>query len=154
MEQPEHEFWMRQALALAGQAEKLGEIPVGALVVRDGQLIGTGFNRPIASHDPTAHAEIVAMRDAAERLQNYRLPDSVLYVTIEPCTMCVGAMLHARVDTLVFGATEPRAGAVVSQLELAEQGFFNHRIKVVAGVLDEECGAMMQEFFRRRRSIA
>ncbi len=145
--------WMQSALELASRACELGEVPVGAVLVKGGEVIGEGWNRPISSHDPTAHAEIIALRDAATRLNNYRLPGTCLYVTIEPCTMCLGAMIHARVDRIVFGAAEPRAGAVQSQLQLLEAGHFNHRIAWVGGVLAEQCGAMISEFFRVRRSV-
>ena len=147
----DNEKWMREALALAGRAASLGEVPVGAVLVRNGDLIGTGFNSPIASCDATAHAEVSALRDAGSRCGNYRLPGSVLYVTIEPCTMCIGAMIHARVSRVVFGAREPRAGAVISQLRLAEQMHYNHRMTWEEGVLAEECGALLKDFFRRRR---
>lgn len=146
-----HEQWMRRALELASRAEALGEVPVGAVVVRSGEVIGEGFNQPISSHDPTAHAEIVALRDAAGRAGNYRLPDSTLYVTIEPCAMCCGALVHARVSGLVFGAREPKAGAVCSHLQLLGSASFNHRVACHEGVLARECGAMLSEFFRRRR---
>src|SRR5690554_300266 len=116
MKTDEHEHWMRQALALAARAEEQGEVPVGAVLVREGGVLGEGFNQPISSHDPTAHAEITALRDAARRAGNYRLPDSTLYVTIEPCAMCCGALVHARVAKVVFGAREPKAGAVCSHL--------------------------------------
>lgn len=145
------ERWMREALALAEQAGELGEVPVGAIVVQDGEIIGRGFNQPIRSCDATAHAEIVAIRDASQHCDNYRLPNTSLYVTIEPCTMCVGAMIHARVGRLIFGATEPRAGAVVSQASLLEAEYFNHRLSFVGGVLADDCSALMQNFFRNRR---
>lgn len=146
------EDWMRQALTLAEQAAAHGEVPVGAVLVSaTGELLGAGFNHPIASHDPTAHAEIVALRAAARAQQNYRLPGSTLYVTIEPCTMCVGAMIHARVGRVVFGAPEPRFGALVSQRRLLEEGAFNHLMQVESGVLAQECSALMREFFKARR---
>jgi len=146
------EIWMRQALALAQEAGRHGEVPVGAVLVSgDNVLLGTGFNHPIASKDPTAHAEIVALRMAARTQQNYRLPGSTLYVTIEPCTMCVGAMIHARVAKVVFGAPEPRFGALVSQRRLLDTGEFNHLLQYEGGVLAEECGALMREFFKARR---
>jgi Cytosine/adenosine deaminases len=145
------EHWMLQALALARQAEASGEVPVGAILIRDGEVVGQGYNRPILSHDPTAHAEIVALREAAERASNYRLPGTTLYVTIEPCTMCIGAMIHARVERLVFGAPEPRAGAVVSAHQLANHPSYNHRLQVRGGVLEEACADLMRDFFRRRR---
>lgn len=146
-----HEHWMRRALELARQAGAREEVPIGAVVVRDGAILGEGWNQPIAGHDPTAHAEIVALRQAAANMANYRLPDATLYVTIEPCTMCVGALVHARIGTVVFGAREPKAGALVSNLHLHEQSFYNHRLAVEEGVLAEECAALMSEFFRTRR---
>lgn len=143
--------WMEQALDLARQAAALGEVPVGAVLVRDGSLLAQGYNHPIAGSDPTGHAEIHALRNAAQALGNYRLPGSTLYVTIEPCTMCVGAIIHARVERLVFGAREPRAGAVVSQLQLLDQSHYNHRVKWSEGVLAEQCSGLISEFFRARR---
>lgn len=145
------EHWMRQALALATRGAELGEVPVGALVVRDGEVIGEGWNQPISGHDPTAHAEVVAMRDAAARLGNYRLTGATLYVTIEPCTMCFGALMHARIARLVYGATEPRAGTCVSQLRLPEQTFYNHRVVVTGGVLADDSAALLRGFFARKR---
>lgn len=145
------EHWMRQALALATRGAELGEVPVGALVVRDGEVIGEGWNQPISGHDPTAHAEVVAMRDAAARLGNYRLTGATLYVTIEPCTMCFGALMHARIARLVYGATEPRAGTCVSQLRLPEQTFYNHRVAVTGGVLADDSAALLRGFFARKR---
>ena len=146
-----HERWMREALSLAQQAAEADEVPVGAIVVHNGEIIGRGFNQPIRSCDATAHAEIVAIRSASQFRNNYRLPGTTVYVTIEPCTMCLGAMIHARVDRLVFGATEPRAGAVVSQGSLLEAGHFNHQLSFIDGVLAEECSSLMQSFFRNRR---
>jgi len=143
--------YMQRALALAQQAADLGEVPVGAVVVRNDQVIGEGFNQPIASSDPTAHAEIVAMRNAAAYLENYRLSGCDLYVTIEPCTMCVGAMVHARIQRIIFGALEPRAGALTSQLKLMDQTYFNHSIEWQGGVLEQPCGALIKDFFKRRR---
>ncbi|AJD47240.1 cytidine/deoxycytidylate deaminase family protein [Isoalcanivorax pacificus W11-5] len=145
------EKWMHEALALAKQGAAEGEVPVGALVVRDGQVLGRGWNRPIAGHDPTAHAEVMALRDAARHEANYRLTGATLYVTIEPCTMCFGALMHARIARLVYGATEPRAGTCVSQLRLPEQSFYNHRLEVTGGVLAEESAIMLRGFFRQRR---
>lgn len=145
------EKYMHRAVELAGQGEQLGEIPVGAVIVCDREIIGEGFNQPITSHDPTAHAEIVALRAAANRIQNYRLVDSTLYVTLEPCTMCVGALIHARVARLVFGTVEPKAGAVVSQSQLLDATYFNHRITVQGGVLAETCQHQLSDFFRRKR---
>jgi tRNA(adenine34) deaminase len=143
--------WMRLAIEQAHQAESLGEVPVGAVLVIDGALIAAAFNAPISGCDPSAHAEIAVLRKAAELRKNYRLPFSTLYVTIEPCTMCMGAMIHSRVQRVVFGAREPRAGAVVSQLQLAGQSFYNHQIEVTEGVLADDCGALVSTFFRAKR---
>jgi tRNA(adenine34) deaminase len=142
---------MRAALDQARLAAGAGEVPVGAVVVVDGEVAGAGFNQPIGSHDPTAHAEIVAIRAAAARVGNYRLTGATLYVTVEPCLMCVGALVHARVGTLVFGAREPKAGAVVSTLAAHELPSLNHRIAAVGGVLEDECREVIQAFFRERR---
>ena len=146
------EEFMRRAFALAEQAAAVGEEPVGALVVKDGEVIGEGYNQPISSCDPTGHAEIIAMRRAAQGLGNYRLSGCDLYVTIEPCTMCVGAMVHARIDKIVFGAKEPRAGALESQLRLMDESHYNHSIDWQGGVLAEECGAIISRFFRAKRA--
>ena len=146
------QFFMREALGLARQAEQLGEVPVGAVLVVDDDIIGRGWNRPIASHDPTAHAEIVALRDAAQDRENYRLPGSTLYVTLEPCTMCVGAMIHARVSRLVYGASEPRSGAVDSVFDLLKPGAHNHTIDITSGVLAEDSADLLKAFFARRRN--
>jgi tRNA(adenine34) deaminase len=143
--------FMQHALALAERAATEGEVPVGAVLVRGGEVLGEGYNRVISTSDPTAHAEVVAMRDAAARVDNYRLPRTTLYVTIEPCTMCVGAMIHARVGKLVFGAREPRAGVVCSQATMLDTDFYNHRIQWVEGVLASESAALLQAFFRERR---
>ncbi len=143
--------WMRRALALARAAEAAGEVPVGALLVRDGTLLAEGRNCSIAEHDPTGHAEIVALRAAGRRLANYRLPGTTLYVTLEPCTMCVGAMVHARVARLVYAAPDPRTGAAGTVIDLARAPFHNHRIAVTGGVLAEESAALLRAFFRRRR---
>ena len=142
---------MRLALAEAARAREAGEVPVGAIVTFDGRVLGTGFNQPIAAVDPTAHAEIVALRAAARALSNYRLTGTHLYVTVEPCLMCVGAMIHARVARVVFGAPEPRAGALVSSTRAHEAPGLNHRLQVTGGVLEEECRRVMQEFFSERR---
>jgi tRNA(adenine34) deaminase len=146
-----HGTFMRAALDEARRALEAGEVPVGAIVVLDGQIIGCGFNQPIGANDPTAHAEIVALREASRARGNYRLVGTTLYVTIEPCLMCVGAMVHARVGTLVFGATEPKSGAVVSSCRAHELPSLNHRVEVVGGVLEEDCRAIIQEFFKTRR---
>jgi len=143
--------WMQQALKLAQLAASKGEVPVGAIVVLDGEVIGEGYNQPISSSDPTAHAEIMALRAAAQKVSNYRLPGATLYVTIEPCTMCVGAMIHARVERLVYGATEPKAGMVESQLNLVEQPCYNHQIETCGGVLADTCSQLISEFFQQRR---
>lgn len=145
------EDWMRRALALAERAAEAGEVPVGAVLVRDHTLLGEGYNQPIVAHDPTSHAEIMALRHAAHHEQNYRLPGSTLYVTLEPCTMCFGALVHARVSRLVYAASEPRAGVCVSQLQLPEAAFYNHKILVEGGLLAEESAAMLKGFFARRR---
>ena len=145
------EFYIAKALQLAEQAGAAGEVPVGAIVVKDGEIVGEGFNQPISGCDPTAHAEIVAMRNAAKNLNNYRLNDCDLYVTIEPCTMCVGAMVHGRIRRVLFGALEPRAGALQSQLQLMDQSHYNHSIEWQGGVLAQECGDLISSFFRRKR---
>lgn len=149
---PRDEAFMRRALALAGQGEALGEVPVGAVVVANGEVIGEGFNAPISRHDPTAHAEVVALRDAAARRANYRLDDATLYVTLEPCTMCVGALVHARVARVVFAATEPKAGSLVSARRQLESGYYNHVFAWQGGLLADEAGEMLSAFFRRRRA--
>ena len=142
---------MRAALELASQARTRGEVPVGAVVVLEGAVIGTGFNQPITAQDPTAHAEIVAMRAAAKQLGNYRLAGADLYVTIEPCQMCVGAMVHARIARVIYGAPEPKAGAIESAMRAHEHPALNHRLTAVGGVLEPECRAVIQEFFEARR---
>src|SRR5688572_1363630 len=142
---------MQLAIAEARKAGDGGEVPVGAVVLLDGKVIGAGFNQPIAAHDPTAHAEIVALRAAAARLGNYRLTGSTLYVTVEPCLMCVGAMVHARVGLVVYGTAEPKAGALVSMTRAHELPALNHRLRVEGGVLEEECRELVQAFFRERR---
>ena len=146
------EMFMRIALELAGRARQRGEVPVGAVVVLDGAVIGEGFNQPIGARDPTAHAEIVAIRGAATRIGNYRLTGAELYVTIEPCQMCVGAMVHARIELVVFGTTEPKAGSMTSQQRAHELPWLNHRLEVEGGVREDECRAVMQEFFKIRRA--
>ena len=145
------QYWMKQALELAMQAGKRNEVPVGALVVLDDQVVGRGFNSPISDCDPSAHAEIQAIRDAASRLENYRLVDATLYVTIEPCSMCAGAIVHSRIKRLVYGALEPKAGVATSQTPFFEQSWLNHRVEVQGGVLAEECSSIMSDFFARRR---
>ena len=143
---------MLAALEQAREAQAAGEVPVGAVVVKDGEIIGAGFNAPITSHDPAAHAEILALRDAAKRLGNYRLPDCVLYVTLEPCAMCVGAMLHARIARLVYGAADPKTGACGSVVNLFAEPRLNHHASVTAGVMGEECAALLRDFFAAKRA--
>ncbi len=142
---------MQRALALARQAKQSGEVPVGAVLVRGDEALAEGWNRPISSNDPTAHAEIVALREAALRLRNYRLPETTLYVTLEPCVMCAGAIVHARIARVVFGASDPKSGAAGSIVDLLRHPQLNHQAIVSGGVLAEECGALLQEFFRARR---
>jgi tRNA(adenine34) deaminase len=146
------EVFIRHALLLARRAEVAGEVPVGAVVVREGRIIGEGWNRPIGQHDPSAHAEIVALRDAAQKLGNYRLSGSTLYVTLEPCVMCAGAIVHARVSRLVFGADDPKAGAVRSVYDVIANPRLNHRVDWRGGVLGDECGERLRAFFRARRA--
>ncbi len=145
------EHWMEEALALARQAQARGEVPVGAVVVKDGAIIGRGGNAPIAANDPTAHAEIAALRDAARALGNYRLPDCDLYVTIEPCAMCAGAILHARIRRLVFGARDPKTGACGSVIDLFAERRLNHHTTVTGDVSAEACGRLLSDFFGARR---
>jgi tRNA(adenine34) deaminase len=142
---------MDEAIAEARRARDAGEVPIGAVLALEGEIVGRGFNHPITAADPTAHAEIAAIRDAASRTGNYRLTGSTLYVTIEPCLMCVGALVHARVGTLVYGAAEPRTGAIVSTVAGGALPGHNHRFEVVAGVREAECRELMQQFFRTRR---
>lgn len=160
-------FWMQRALMLAKLAAKNQEVPVGAVLVVDNQMIGEGWNRPICTHDATAHAEIIALRLGAEKLKNYRLVHSTLYVTLEPCVMCVGAIVHARVERVVYGAPDPKSGAVVSRFQLGDASLyprskmtseprvnspaFNHRVEYEGGLLVDECSAVLKEFFRERR---
>ena len=142
---------MRVALELGREARRRGEVPVGAVVALDGVVIGEGFNQPIGSNDPTAHAEIVALRDAARRIGNYRLPGASLYVTIEPCQMCVGAMVHARIARVIYGTREPKAGAIESAMKAHEHPSLNHRTEATGGVLEAECRELIQEFFEEKR---
>jgi len=143
--------FMAIAIGLAREAAALDEVPVGAIVVKDGEIIGRGWNRPIGCHDPSAHAEMLALRDAAARMGNYRLPGTTLYVTLEPCAMCIGAMFHARVSRVVFGAHDAKTGAAGSVINLFAEGRLNHHAQVEGGVLAEECGAILSEFFAARR---
>lgn len=143
---------MRHALALAQRAQQAGEVPVGAVLVQGTEIIGEGWNQPISAHDPSAHAEMVAMRAAGEKLRNYRLTDSTLYVTLEPCVMCAGAIIHARVERLVFGAADPKAGAVSSVYDVLSVPRLNHKVTCEGGILETECGELLREFFRARRT--
>ena len=146
------EIFMRVALELAKKAEGLGEIPVGAVVVKNGEIIGRGFNAPISRHDPSAHAEMMALRDAAQRLANYRLVDCELFVTLEPCLMCAGAIMHARIARVAYGASDPKTGACGSVVDMFAERRLNHHTEVTGGVLAEECGAMLSKFFALRRA--
>ena len=143
---------MREALKLADQAVQAGEVPVGAVVVKDGTIIGRGFNTPISRHDPSAHAEMMALRDAAQRLGNYRLPGCDLFVTIEPCLMCAGAIMHARITRVVYGASDPKTGVCGSVVDAFAERRLNHHTKVTGGVLAEECGTILSNFFAMRRA--
>ena len=147
----DHERWMRRALELADRAAALDEVPVGALVVRDNELLGEGWNQVISAADPSAHAEVVALRAAARHVGNYRLSGATLYVTLEPCTMCAGAMVHARIQRLVFAAVEPKAGVVCSRSRLLDEPWFNHRVEWEGGVLAEESRLRLQAFFKAKR---
>jgi len=148
----EDEKWMARALELAAEAARQGEVPVGAVVVMDGREVGAGFNAPISTCDPVAHAEIRALRDAAARVGNYRLPGAILYVTLEPCTMCAGAIVHSRISRLVFGAREPKAGAVESVRRTLQEPYLNWSVETTGGVLQEDCGRILSEFFSQRRA--
>lgn len=146
------EYWMQKAIALASLAEQQGEVPVGAILVKDNQIISEGWNQSIQSHDPTAHAEIQVLRQAGQALQNYRLIDSTLYVTLEPCSMCVGAMVHARVSRLVYGAYDLKTGAAGSVIDLLQHSLHNHKIESLGGVLEVECRQQLQAFFKQKRN--
>jgi tRNA(adenine34) deaminase len=148
---PIDELLMRAALKQGVEARERGEVPVGAIVALDGAILGRGFNQPIGTHDPTAHAEIVALREAGKRAGNYRLTGATLYVTIEPCQMCVGAMIHARIARLVYGAREPKAGAIESAIRAHEHPWLNHRMETAGGVLEDECRALIRSFFEEKR---
>ncbi|MGD8526496.1 MAG: tRNA adenosine(34) deaminase TadA [Thioalkalispiraceae bacterium] len=145
------EFWMQRALELARQAEAQGEVPVGAVLVRNEQVIGEGWNQPISASDPTSHAEIMALRAAAERINNYRLLNTTLYVTLEPCSMCAGAIIHARVARVVYGATDPKGGAAGSVFDILGTERLNHKVEVCGGILAEESAALLKAFFQQRR---
>lgn len=146
------EYWMREALCLALRAQEEGEVPVGALLVLNNQVIGKGWNRPIGSHDPTAHAEIMALRQGGVMLQNYRLLNTTLYVTLEPCVMCAGAIVHSRIQRLVYGAPDAKTGAAGSLLDILRHPGMNHQVEIVSGVLAQECTATLSDFFRLRRA--
>ncbi|HSC85224.1 MAG TPA: tRNA adenosine(34) deaminase TadA [Pseudomonas sp.] len=152
IDRSQDQYFMREALEQARLGAEQGEVPVGALLVQDGVVIGSGFNCPITTHDPSAHAEMVAIRAAALSVQNYRLPGSTLYVTLEPCSMCAGLIVHSRIARVVYGATEPKAGVAVSRGQFFSQEFLNHRVLIEGGVLAEECGAVLSAFFKARRS--
>jgi tRNA(adenine34) deaminase len=148
---PQDEYWMKQALELAFKAQVSGEVPVGAVLIAEGRIIGKGWNQPISSHDPTAHAEIIALRQGASFLKNYRLINTTLYVTLEPCAMCAGAMIHARIKRLVFGAFDPKTGAAGSVMNLLQDNKLNHRVDCQGGVLSELSGNLLKDFFLARR---
>ena len=154
IDRSQDERFMREALALASEGASQGEVPVGAVLVQDGVVIGRGFNCPITRHDPSAHAEMVAIRAAATAQQNYRLPGSTLYVTLEPCSMCAGLIVHSRVARVVYGTQEPKAGVAVSRGEFFSQDFLNHRVLVEGGVLAQECSDLLKAFFKARREGA
>jgi len=145
------EQFMQRALELARQAEAAGEVPVGAVIVKGGEIVGEGFNQPIRLHDPSAHAEMLALRAAAQRLENYRLSGCVLYVTLEPCAMCMGAMVHARISRLVYATADPRTGSAGSIMDLARHPALNHQLDVTSGILETECAEQLRAFFRSRR---
>ncbi len=144
-------LWMQKSLNLARHAEALGEVPVGAVLVLDNECIGEGWNQPITSRDPSSHAEIVALRQAARKADNYRLPETTLYVTLEPCPMCAGALVHARVQRVVFGTTDPKSGASGSVFNILNSDRLNHRIDITHGILQDECGHLLQTFFKQKR---
>ena len=152
MTDPRDEHGMRLALDQAHNALLVGEVPVGAVILREGKVIATGYNRPITTHDPTAHAEIVALRHAATLLGNYRLPECELYVTLEPCAMCAMALVHARLKRVVFGAADPKTGAAGSVIDLFAETRLNHHTQIVGGVMDQECGQLLREFFAEKRA--
>lgn len=151
IDRSQDERFMREALALAAEGAERGEVPVGAVLVQGGEVIGSGFNCPISTSDPSAHAEMVAIRAAAQAVQNYRLPGSTLYVTLEPCSMCAGLIVHSRIARVVYGTTEPKAGVAVSRGQFFTQDFLNHRVLIEGGLLAQECGEMLSAFFKARR---
>lgn len=147
-----HQYWMIHALKLAERSRSEGEVPVGAVIVKDNQLIAEGWNQPIENHDATAHAEIMAIRAAGKNLNNYRLPGTTLYVTLEPCTMCAGAIIHARIANVIFGAPDPRTGTAGSAINLFSMDYHNHEVQVEGGIMRDECGQILKDFFRERRN--
>lgn len=147
----EDEYFMQQAIAFAREAERVGEVPIGAIVTFNNEIIGEGYNRPISSNDPTAHAEMIALREASRKINNYRLIDTTLYVTLEPCAMCAGAMIHARINRLFFGAYDPKSGAIESIFHLLDEAKLNHRIVYQGGICATECGQLLSTFFKNRR---
>lgn len=151
MDRAAAEYWMREALAEACKAQSEGEVPVGAVLLINEKIVGRGHNHSIRSNDPTAHAEVLALRHGAHSMHNYRLPGSILVVTVEPCVMCAGALIQARVDEIIYGAADPKGGAFDSHFHLGEAPQLNHRIAVTSGILAEECGAMLRDFFASRR---
>jgi tRNA(adenine34) deaminase len=151
VDRSQDQYFMREALTLAAEGAALGEVPVGAVLVQDGLIVGRGFNCPISTHDPSAHAEMVAIRAAAAELRNYRLPGSTLYVTLEPCSMCAGLIVHSRIARVVYAATEPKAGVAISRGQFFSQDFLNHRVLIEGGVLAEDCSALLSAFFKARR---
>jgi tRNA(adenine34) deaminase len=151
MDRATAEFWMREALVEAAKADAAGEVPVGAVLLINDKIVGRGHNHSIRSHDPTAHAEILALRHAAHSMRNYRLPGSVLVATVEPCVMCIGAMIQARVEQVIYGVSDPKAGAVNSHFHLADTPVLNHRIEVISGILEEQCSSLLKVFFQSRR---
>ncbi|WP_100642185.1 tRNA adenosine(34) deaminase TadA [Alteromonas facilis] len=152
IEEKDHHYWMRQAIALAARAQAQGEVPVGALVVKENEVIGEGWNQPITLNNPSAHAELMAIQQAAAHLENYRIPDTTLYVTLEPCPMCAGLMVHARIANLVFGAFDQKTGCAGSIMNLTRNPLLNHQINVIGGVLADECSTQISEFFKLRRA--
>lgn len=152
MTDKDDEYWMRYAMTLATRAQENNEVPVGAVLVHNGEMIAEGWNHPIGDHDPTAHAEMMALRRGGKALENYRLLETTLYVTLEPCTMCAGAMIHSRISRLVYGARDAKTGAAGSLLDILQHPGMNHRITVEGGVLAEECAHQLSEFFRQRRA--
>ncbi len=151
-QQVNDELWMRKAIEYAIKAQETGEVPVGAIIVKDNTIIGTGYNRPIQTNDPTSHAEIMAIRDAANNLNNYRIPGTTLFVTLEPCSMCVGAMIHSRIKRLVFGASDPKTGAVGGVSNLLDINQHKHHIEFTSGILKYQCGEILKSFFKLRRN--